>query len=99
MRGEGIGPVARAATHAVAVPGSEVSPAELGGEARGRHGRWAMLRHRIRPAVPASTADPQPVSHGAAPDGSAATAAAGSHTGGGEDTDGRMPSREDAPAR
>jgi lysophospholipase L1-like esterase len=99
QRGEGIGPVAKAATLAVAHPGTEVAPAEIAGQARGRQGRWAVLRHRIRPAVPASTADPQPVSHGAAPEGSAATAAAGSDTGGGDDTDGRMPSREDAPAR
>ena len=96
QRGEGIGPVAKAATLAVAHPGTEVAPAEIAGQARGRQGRWAVLLHRIRPAVPASTADPRPVSQGAVPDASAA--AAGSDTGG-EDTAGRMPSPEDAPAR
>jgi hypothetical protein len=51
-RGEGVGPVAVAATRAVAQPGTEVAPAEVAGQARGAHGRWAVLLHRIRPAVP-----------------------------------------------
>ncbi|MEO7447137.1 MAG: SGNH/GDSL hydrolase family protein [Humibacillus sp.] len=67
LRGEGISPVARAATRAVAHPGTEVAPAEMAGLARGRHGRWAVLRRRIRPAVPASTADPVPTSDGSSP--------------------------------
>ena len=37
---------------AVTQPGTEVAPAEVGGQARGAHGRWAVLLHRIRPAVP-----------------------------------------------
>ncbi len=57
-RGEGVGPVAVAATRAVAVPGTEVSPAEVGGQLRGAQGRWATLRHRLRPAVPVPEADP-----------------------------------------
>jgi lysophospholipase L1-like esterase len=57
-RGEGVGPVAVAATRAVAVPGTEVSPAEVGGQARGAQGRWAALRHRLRPAVAVPEADP-----------------------------------------
>ena len=51
-RGESVGPLAVAATRAVAQPGTEVAPAEVGGQARGAHGRWAVLLHRIRPAVP-----------------------------------------------
>ncbi|MER7073590.1 SGNH/GDSL hydrolase family protein [Terrabacter sp. NPDC000476] len=53
-RGEGVGPVAVAATMAVTRPGSEVAPAEVGGQARGAQGRWAVLLHRIRPALPGS---------------------------------------------
>jgi hypothetical protein len=96
QRGEGIGPVARAATRAVAHPGTEVAPAEIAGQARGRHGRWAVLRHRIRPAVPPSTADPQPVSHETSPD------AAGAGNVSADDTDkssGRMPSRRGTSVR
>ena len=94
QRGEGIGPVAKAATLAVAHPGTEVAPAEIAGQARGRQGRWAVLRHRIRPAVPASTADPQPVSHETSPDaaGAAASGATDNSTGG-------MPSREGTSVR
>ncbi len=51
-RGEGVGPLAVAATRAVTQPGSEVAAAEVGGQARGPRGRWAVLLHRIRPAVP-----------------------------------------------
>jgi len=65
-RGEGIGPVAIAATRAVAQPGTEVAPAEVAGQARGRQGRWAVLLHRMRPAAPAGSfpgvdRDPRPV--------------------------------------
>jgi lysophospholipase L1-like esterase len=59
-RGEGVGPVAVAATRAVAQPGTEVSPAEVAGQSRGTHGRWAVLLHRIRPAIPVPAADPIP---------------------------------------
>lgn len=60
-RGESVGPVAQAATRAVAHPGTEVSPAEVGGQARGSHGRWAVLLHRVR-RLPAPQPDhpPQP---------------------------------------
>ena len=96
QRGEGIGPVAKAATLAVAHPGTEVAPAEIAGQSRGRQGRWAVLLHRIRPAMPASTADPRPVSHESPPAGTAVTPSDRGATG---DTEGRMPSREDVPAR
>ena len=62
-RGEGVGPVAKAATRAVAQPGTEVAPTEVDGRARGAHGRWAVLLHRVRPAVPLSAnvdGQPQP---------------------------------------
>jgi hypothetical protein len=51
-RGESVGPVAKAAMRAVTQPGTEVAPAEVDGQARGAQGRWAVLLHRIRPAVP-----------------------------------------------
>lgn len=57
-RGEGVGPVAVAASRAVATPGTEVAPAEVAGQSRGVHGRWAMLRRRLRPPVPVPSADP-----------------------------------------
>jgi lysophospholipase L1-like esterase len=50
-RGESVGPVAEAATRAVAQPGTEVAPAEVAGLSRGAQGRWAVLLHRI-PAAP-----------------------------------------------
>jgi len=95
-RGEGIGPVAKAATRAVAHPGTEVSPAEIAGQSRGRQGRWAVLLHRMRPAVPASTTDPQPVPHGLNPPTGAGTDPPAADP---ASSDGRMPSREDAPTR
>ena len=52
--GEGVGPLVIAATRAVTQPGTEVAPAEVGGQSRGAHGRWAVLLHRIRPTVPSS---------------------------------------------
>ena len=57
-RGEGVGPVAVAASRAVANPGTEVAPAEVGGQARGVHGRWAMIRRRLRPTIAVPQADP-----------------------------------------
>ncbi|MEO6999579.1 MAG: SGNH/GDSL hydrolase family protein [Terracoccus sp.] len=54
-RGESVGPVSVAATRAVALPGTEVSPAQVGGQSRGAQGRWAMLLHRVRPPVVPST--------------------------------------------
>jgi len=50
-RGEGVGPLAVAATRAVTQPGTEVARAEVGGQSRGAHGRWAVLLHRRRPTV------------------------------------------------
>jgi len=57
-RGESVGPLAVAATKAVTQPGTEVAPAEVGGQARGAHGRWAVLLHRIRPTVPGDPTAP-----------------------------------------
>lgn len=51
-RGESVGPVAKAATKAVTQPGTEVAPVVVAGQSRGAQGRWAVLLHRIRPAVP-----------------------------------------------
>lgn len=39
-------PVAKAAARAVSHPGTEVAPAELRGEERGRRGRWARMLRR-----------------------------------------------------
>ena len=50
--------MAVAASRAVANPGTEVAPAEVGGQARGVHGRWAMIRRRLRPTVAVPEADP-----------------------------------------
>lgn len=72
-RGESVGPLAVAATKAVTQPGTEVAPAEVGGQARGAHGRWAVLLHRIRPAVPLPAPPGRPAAPSAAP-ASAATA-------------------------
>lgn len=54
-RGEGVRPLAVAATRAVTRPGTEVAPAEVGGRARGVRGRWAVLLHRMRLAPPPAT--------------------------------------------
>ncbi|WP_083283573.1 SGNH/GDSL hydrolase family protein [Humibacillus sp. DSM 29435] len=59
-RGESVGPVSVAATRAVAQPGTEVSPAQVGGQSRGAQGRWAMLLHRVRPPAVASTGPHSP---------------------------------------
>ncbi len=58
-RGEGVGPVAIAAGQAVRDAGTEVSPTEVGGQARGPRGRWAVLLRR-RPDLVTSAADPEP---------------------------------------
>jgi len=52
-RGEGIGPVSVAAQVAVKDPGTEVSAAQIGGQARGPRGRWAVLLRRPRTPAPA----------------------------------------------
>lgn len=57
-RGEGVEPVAVAATRAVSLPGTEVAPTEVEGQVRGSRGRWAMLRRRLRPTVAVPNADP-----------------------------------------
>ncbi len=58
-------PVAKAAARAVTHPGTEVAPAELRGEERGRRGRWARLLRRTPPdesaAGPAGTLSATPV--------------------------------------
>ena len=51
-RGEGIWPVALAAVEAVDAAGTEVAAAQVEGNDRGPRGRWALLRHRRRAAVP-----------------------------------------------
>ena len=56
-RGEAVGPVAVAAGQAVLEPGSEVSPTEVGGQARGPRGRWAVVLRR-RPTPPRDPAEP-----------------------------------------
>jgi lysophospholipase L1-like esterase len=52
FRGEGVLPVAYAAAEAVESAGTEVSGTEIGGRLRGARGRWVMLRHRRRRAIP-----------------------------------------------
>lgn len=56
--GEGFEPVAEAATRAVELPGTEVGPAEIAGQSRGPEGRWALLLHRVRPAIPIPSRGP-----------------------------------------
>ncbi len=91
QRGEGIRPVAEAATRAVAHPGTEVAPApaELAGQARGRRGRWAVLLHRMRPTVPTASVDPQPLEDTGTPSAGV----------GADEDEGRMPSPEGTPVR
>jgi hypothetical protein len=52
FRGEGVLPVAYAAAEAVESAGTEVSGTEIAGRKRGARGRWVMLRHRRRHAIP-----------------------------------------------
>jgi hypothetical protein len=66
-RGESVGPVAVAATRAVSLPGTEVAPAEVDGQSRGAQGRWAVLLHRIRPAVPLPITGPSRAPHRSSP--------------------------------
>ncbi|GAA4111630.1 SGNH/GDSL hydrolase family protein [Knoellia locipacati] len=73
-RGEGVGPVAVAAGQAVKDAGTEVSPTEVGGQARGPRGRWAVLLRRRHDAVP-SARDPQPDASGAAEAATSGTSA------------------------
>jgi lysophospholipase L1-like esterase len=47
-RGEGVRTLVQAAVEAAGRPGTEVSPAQVGGRERGPGGRWAQLRHRVR---------------------------------------------------
>ncbi|PRY58133.1 lysophospholipase L1-like esterase [Knoellia remsis] len=70
-RGEGVGPVAVAAGQAVRDAGSEVAPTEVGGQARGPRGRWAVLLRRQHDAVPAARdpkADAEPADAAGAPE-------------------------------
>jgi lysophospholipase L1-like esterase len=63
-RGEGVGPVAVAATHAVRDPGTEVSGTDVAGQSGGRRGRWAVLLRRQHDVVPDRADDvPLQVSH------------------------------------
>lgn len=57
-RGEGVSPVSVAAMHAVRDPGTEVAGTEVSGDARGRHGRWAVLLRRHHAPLP-RTSEPQ----------------------------------------
>lgn len=52
-RGEGVAPVSQAAVQAVRDPGTEVSATDIGGQSRGRAGRWAVLLRRHRDPRPA----------------------------------------------
>jgi lysophospholipase L1-like esterase len=51
-RGEGVYSVSTAAAAAAETTGTEVSRAEVGGHDHGPRGRWALLRHRRRHAIP-----------------------------------------------
>ena len=51
-RGEGVGPVAVAAGHAVKEPGTEVAPTQIAGQSRGPRGRWAVTLRRRHDDVP-----------------------------------------------
>ncbi|HEX5533008.1 MAG TPA: SGNH/GDSL hydrolase family protein [Actinomycetales bacterium] len=51
-RGEGVAPVARAAVAAADEPGTEVAATRVGGDERGRQGRWAVLLRRRRHPLP-----------------------------------------------
>ncbi len=51
-RGEGVGPVSKAAVRAVRDPGTEVTGTDLAGQSRGRAGRWALLLRRHRNQLP-----------------------------------------------
>lgn len=52
-RGEGVRAIATAAAEAVEATGTEVSRADLAGAEHGPRGRWVLLRHRRRRAIPA----------------------------------------------
>ncbi|WP_163568750.1 SGNH/GDSL hydrolase family protein [Fodinicola feengrottensis] len=57
--GDGILPLPKAAVHAVDTAGTEVSGAAVNSSERGRRGRWAQLRQRIRlPRWPISAGHP-----------------------------------------
>jgi hypothetical protein len=51
-RGEAVLPVAVAAVEAADEAGTEVAGVQVGGRDRGPRGRWALLRHRRRRALP-----------------------------------------------
>ena len=84
-RGESVRPVAVAATRAVALPGTEVAPAEVDGQSRGAKGRWAVLLHRIRPSVPPPATDPVPPDRGDSAPAGDASEVAGSTSPSGDD--------------
>ena len=85
-RGEGVGPVAVAATRAVSQPGTEVAPAEVAGLPRGPQGRWAVLLHRI------------PLAHRALADQNAVAGSGSDHDpGSGPDAADRLPAMHAGP--
>ena len=57
--GTAVLPISFAAVEAADVPGTEVTPAQVGGSERGPRGRWAQLRHRRRVPVPRRSAPRQ----------------------------------------
>jgi lysophospholipase L1-like esterase len=61
-RGEGVGPIALAASAAAVTPGAEVRAIEVAGEQRGPRGRWVMLLLRRREPLdqPAEESGPEP---------------------------------------
>ncbi|MEP6797570.1 MAG: SGNH/GDSL hydrolase family protein [Lapillicoccus sp.] len=81
-RGEAVRPVAKAATRAVRDPGTEVSATDIGGQARGPRGRWAVVLRRVRRPFPERSGEVAPPQPPAAPEpaeGSDADASAGAN--------------------
>ena len=68
-RGEGVGPVAVAATYAVRDPGTEVSATQIAGQSRGPRGRWAKLLRRPHDVVPDRQDDAAPGTDAVEPPG------------------------------
>lgn len=81
-RGDAVRPVATAATRAVRDPGTEVSATDIGGQARGPRGRWAVVLRRVRRPFPERSGEVAPPQPPAAPEpaeGSDADASAGAN--------------------
>jgi hypothetical protein len=60
-RGSSLLPVSFAAARAVIEDGTEVAATDVAGRDRGGPGRWALLRHRSQPPLPAAV-EPEPTS-------------------------------------